>query len=56
MRACSVASDSVIPWTVAHQDPLSAGLSQHDYWGRWPLGGLPDPGIELVPPAPALAG
>ena len=47
-------------WTVAHQAPLTMGLSRQEYWSGLPfpsLGNLPDPGIEpmsLMPPA--LAG
>ena len=36
----------VIPWTVAHQAPLSMEFSRQDYWSRWPFpipGDLPDP-------------
>ena len=49
----SVVSDSVTPWTVAHQSPLSIGVSRQEYWGsRSPsLGELPDPGIEPCSPA-----
>ena len=39
----------VTPWTVAHQAPLSMGLSRQEYWSGLPfpsLGDLPDPGIE----------
>ena len=25
------------PWTVAHQAPLSMGLSRQEYWGGWPF-------------------
>ena len=52
---CSVVSDSVIPWTVAHQAPLSMEFSRQEYWGRLPFpfpGELPDP--ELKPKSPAL--
>ena len=45
-----VVSDSVTPWTVAHQAPLSMGFSRQEYWrGKsFPSpGDLPDPGIEL---------
>ena len=45
------------PWTVAHQAPLSMGLSRQKYWGELPFsppGDLPDPEIELA--APALGG
>ena len=44
-----------IPWTVAHQAPLSVGFSRQKYWSGLPFpspGGLPDPGIE--PRSPAL--
>ena len=49
-----------IPWTVAHQAPLSMGFSRQEYWSGLPFpspGELPDPGIEpesLV--SPSLAG
>ena len=45
----------VTPWTVAHQAPLSLGLSRQEYWSRLPFpspGDLPDPEIE--PGSPAL--
>ena len=47
--SCSVMSDSVTPWTVAHQVPLSMRFSRQEYWSGLPCpspGGLPDPGIE----------
>ena len=51
-------SDSfVIPWTVAHQDPLSVGFPRQEYWSGLPFpspADLPDPGIE--PTSPELAG
>ena len=53
-------SDSVTPWTVALQAPLSMGFPRQEYWSGLPFpspGDLPDPGIEpesLV--FPALAG
>ena len=57
---CSVVSDSVTLWTVAHQAPLSVEFSRQEYWSRLPYptpGDLPDPGIEPKSPAsPALAG
>ena len=37
------------PWTVAHQAPLSLGLSRQEYWSGLPLpfpGDLPDPGLN----------
>ena len=30
--ACSVMSDSVTPWIMAHQVPLSIGFSRQEYW------------------------
>ena len=50
-----VVSDSVIPWTVAHQAPLSMEFSRHKYWSGLPFpssGDLPNPGLE--PGSPAL--
>ena len=47
-------SDSVIPWTVAHQDPLSLEFSRQEYWSGLPFpppGDLPDPGIKPGSPA-----
>ena len=38
-----------IPWTVAHQVPLSMAFSRQGYGSEFPLpipGDLPDPGIE----------
>ena len=46
-----------IPWTVAHQTPLSMGFPRQEYWSRLPFpppGDLPDPGTE--PTSPTLAG
>ena len=50
-------SDSVAPWTVARQAPLSMGFSRQESWGGLPFpspGDLADPGTE--PLSPALAG
>ena len=56
MLSCSIVSDSfVIPWTVAHQTPLSTEFSRQEYWSGLPFpspGDLPDPGIE--PGSPTL--
>ena len=56
----SVAANSVTPWTVAHQAPLSMGFSRQEYWSGLPFpspGDLPNPGIEPESPVcPALAG
>ena len=48
-------SDSAIPWTVAHQPPLSMEFYRQEYWSGFPFhfpGNLPDPGIE--PRSPVL--
>ena len=49
-----------IPWTVAHQTPLSMEFSRQEYWSGLPCsppGDLPDSGIELLSlKSPALAG
>ena len=51
-------SDSfMIPWTVAHQAPLSVRLPRQEYWSGllFPSpGDLSDPGIKPI--SPALAG
>ena len=42
------------PWTVAHQAPLSMEFFRQQYWSGllFPSpGDLPNPGIELAPPA-----
>ena len=48
----------VIPWTVAHQAPLSMGFPTQEYWSRLPFpppGDLLNPGIEPASPvSPAL--
>ena len=39
----------MMPWTVAHQAPLSMRFPRQEYWSRLPFlspGDLPDPGIE----------
>ena len=50
----SVVSNSfVIPWTVAHQVPLSMEFSRQEYWNGLPFpspGDLPNPGIESRSP------
>ena len=49
-----------IPWTIAHQDPLSMGFSRQEYWSGLqcpPLGDLPDSGFEpAFPASPTLTG
>ena len=40
-------------WTVAHQAPLSMGISRQGYWSGLPFppsGDLPDPGIKPTSP------
>jgi len=47
-------SNSAVPRTVAYQAPLSMEFSRQEYWNGYPfpsLGDLPNPGIELEPPA-----
>ena len=47
----SCAQLSVTLWTIAHQVPLSMGLSRHEYWSGLlcpPPGDLPNPEIEPV--------
>ena len=53
----SVVSDSVTPWTVACQAPLSVGFPRQEYWSGLPFpspGDLTHPGIE--PTSPGLTG
>ena len=57
--AHSVVSNSVTPWTVARQAPLSVGFSRQEYWSWWlfpPPGDLPDLGMEMSSPGAILAG
>ena len=55
-----VMSNSVTPWTIAHQALLSLEFSKQEYWSGLPFPppkDLPDPGIKPVSPAShALAG
>ena len=54
-RSLSHVSLFETPWTVAHQAPLSMGLTRKQYWSGLPcpsLGDLSDPRIE--PGSPAL--
>ena len=42
-----------VPWTAAHQAPLSMDFSRQEYWRGLPfpsLGDLPDPGIKHSSP------
>ena len=43
-----------IPWTIAHQAPLSMGFSRQQYWSGYPFpspGDLYNAGVETVSPA-----
>ena len=56
MDGCLVAQSCLFAtsWTVAHQAPLSMGLSRQEYWSGLPFpfsGDLPNPGIEPTSPA-----
>ena len=57
---CSIVSDSVTPWTIAHQAPLSMGILQArilEWVARPTPGDLPGPGIKPTSPvSPAFAG
>ena len=49
LSVCSIMSDSVKLWTVAHQAPLSIGFSRQEYWSRLPFSppeDLPNPKIK----------
>ena len=52
--SCSVMSNSVIPWTIAHQAPLGREFSRQEYWSRLPFPSPEDPpdtGIDPGSPA-----
>ena len=49
-------SDSVTPWTVAHQAPLSMGFSRQEYWSGLPWGSAPTQGWNPTLMSAALAG
>ncbi|CAI9174745.1 unnamed protein product [Rangifer tarandus platyrhynchus] len=44
LLGCSVVSDSVTPWSVAHQAPLTMRFSRQEYWS-----GLPFPSPRDLP-------
>ena len=53
--SCSAVSDSMTPWTVACQAPLSRGFSRQEHWSGLPFpspGHRPNP--EIKPESPAL--
>ena len=52
--SCSVMSNSVTPWTIAHQTPPSMAFYRQEYWSGLPFhspGDLLGPGIEPWSPA-----
>ena len=53
---CSVMSDSVMPWTVACQVPLSMEFSRQEYWSGllFPSWDLPDLGIKTESPVSCI--
>ena len=57
---CSAVSNSVAPWTIGRQGPLSMGFSRQGYWIGLPFpspGDLPHPRIKhIFPASSALAG
>ena len=55
--ACSLSLFSrvqlfAIPWTVAHQAPLSMGFSRLEYWSGLPCPPGELPGLEMEPVSP----
>ena len=54
---CSVMSDSVMPWTVARQAPLSMEFSRQEYWSGllFPSRDLPDLGIKTESPVSCIS-
>ena len=58
--ASVMSSSFAAPWTVAHQAPLSMGVSRQEYWSGLPFlrpGDLPNPGIKYTSlMSPALVG
>ena len=50
----SVMSNSVTPWTVICQAPLSTGSARQEYWSGLPYpipGDISDPGMKPTSPA-----
>ena len=45
VHSLSVVSDSEIPWTAAHQAPLSMEFSKQEYWSWLPF---PSPYAEYI--------
>ena len=49
MKIWQYTNDSVTPWTVAHEAPLSMGFPRQEYWSGLSFpspGDLLDPGTE----------
>ena len=54
---CPVMSDSVTPWTITCQAPLSVGFSRQEYWTGLPFpspGDLLNPGLKPMSPVHLL--
>ena len=54
MKSLSHVQLFATPWTVTYQAPPFIGFSRQESWSGLPFpssGDLPDPGIELWPPA-----
>ena len=54
MCVCSFAFDSLTPWIVTYQVPLSLKFSRQEYWSGLPFlsaGDLPNPGVESWSPS-----
>ena len=55
LKSCQICF--AMPWTVAHQAPLSMKFSRQEYWSGLPFspsGDLPRPGIEPVVPVACI--
>ena len=54
-KSCSVVSDSLIPWTIACQAPLSIEFFRPKYWSGYLFPSPGDlPNLEIKPRSPAL--
>ena len=57
MKIWQYTNDSMTPWTVAHEAPLSMGFPRQEYWSGLSFpspGDLLDPGIKPQAPARVL--
>ena len=51
----SIMSESLTPWTTAHQAPLSMEFSRQEYWSGLPFPSPGDlPNLVIEPGSPAL--